>query len=266
VRGVGDELFDPFTIHMRDDATGSELVVRPANLIRFGGHTFHVSWAPDGGAFVAQGRDSHYVGPGLDSQGLYSIDADTGEVAPLVRSTSITPPDYLEWPVWAVDGRVIFTRWVRGPQVIVSKAPGTSTERELYRVSVGGISHLSSSGDGTLLAFVWSNGDESAVRVLGGGQLDAVELLHVRAPQSVSALAWSPDSRKILVAVDGGDEGGAELLWLPLSGGASTPAGLSLVWRSFFGIGIHPSGFRIAFTAGTPRHREIWVIKQFGSR
>ena len=262
VRGLGDDLLDPFSVGVRDQETGSERSFRPQRLIRFGGHTLNLSWSPDARALVAQGRDRHYSGPGLDSQGLYSIDSQTGELAPLVRSSSVAPPDYLEWPVWAIDGNVIFTRWVRGPQVIVSTNVGTGTEKELYRVNTGAVSRLADSRDGLNLAFVWSNGDESAVRVLMGMSGDAVELLRVRTPQSIAALAWAADSKSILVGLERGGSSGFELMRLPVSGGAPVSAGLALKGLSLFGLSVHPGGAKIAFSAGTPPRLDVWVLEK----
>ena len=45
-------------------------------------------------------------------------------------------------------------------------------------------------------------------------------------------------------------------------GGVLRNLGLAMNGRPF-GLSVHPDGRRIAFTAGTPRRPEVWVLENF---
>jgi Tol biopolymer transport system component len=86
--------------------------------------------------------------------------------------------------------------------------------------------------------------------------------------------AWTPDSRHIIYARSvAGDKGYAPgVLWttvmfefwrVAVEGGEPQNLGLKMEARAPFGLSVHPDGTRIAFTAGTERRTEVWVLKDF---
>lgn len=132
---------DPFVLGIRSLETGEDVRLR-LDITRLGGHAFEPHWSPDGEALLGSSR-----------QGIRRIDAQTGEVSLLVGSPGGCPGggECIEWPVWASDGRVIFTRFDdRGlPRRIAVRDLETGQEEELYRVNPpAAVSQLAVSRDG----------------------------------------------------------------------------------------------------------------------
>ncbi|MCH7595286.1 MAG: PD40 domain-containing protein [Planctomycetes bacterium] len=263
--GYGHEP-DLFVVGILSVETGRERLLRLNRIVRFGGHSFELHWSPDGRSLLALGRDKDYVGPRMDSQGLYRIDAQTGTVTPIIQAKNICPPDCVEWPVWSPNGTVIFVRWNGGYRSIVALESESGLEKEIYRAaSSTRVSRLAVSPDGQRVAFV-SNGSvgKTLLKVVSAAGGEARELLTLPALAGESPLAWTPDSRYIIYTVSSNGEKREFELWrIPADGGEPQNLDLSMKGLLPYGLSVHPDGRRIAFAAGTPARSEIWVMENF---
>jgi Tol biopolymer transport system component len=253
VSGTG-WLYEPFVLGMLAIETGKKSGLQLSGIERYGDQVFQPHWSPDG-RFVLAGGDV------LGRPGLYRIDAHTGEV----NFTSNGDP---RWSTWSPDGQSIFTRRMTETEttVIVMRHPTTGQERELYRVaSPVRLSNLVASPDARRLAFVSRDEQGQTIEVtsiVGGEAPRQVIRLPARANAAL-ALAWTPSSRDIVYAYGFGaaDEKPALGLWL-ISADGGVPTDLGVTMNALpFGLSVHRDGRRIAFTAGTRRHPEVWVLK-----
>ncbi len=263
--GYGHEP-DLFVLGVRSVETGKERLLQLNSLVRFGSHSFELHWSSDGRGLLALGRDKDYMDPRIDSQGLYRIDAETGTVTPIMQAKNICPPDCVEWPVWSPDGTVIFVRWNRGFRSIVARELESGREKELYRAASSmRVSRLAVSPDGQRVAFVNnSRAGKTILKVVSTSGGEAQELLTLPTFAGELPLAWTPDSRHIIYAVNtNGEKRGFELWRIPFDGGEPQNLGLSMEGLLPYGLSVHPDGRRIAFTAGTPVRWEVWVIENF---
>ena len=140
----------------------------------------------------------------------------------------------------------------------------SARETEIYRPAPStSISRLAVSPDGQWVAFVYKSKTESTVlKVVSTSGGDAQELLTLPALAGELPLAWTPDSRHIIYAVSSDGEKRELALWrIPSSGGEPQNLGLSMEGLLAYGLSVHPDGRRIAFTAGTQRRTEVWVIE-----
>ena len=283
-RGQGP---DPFVIGIHSVGTGEERRLPLGMKInRLGGHAFHPHWSPDGRSLLAQGRSRF-------GDSLFRIDADTGEVTPILQADG-----GVEWPVWSSDGKAILYRRSDtssyGEQSLVVKDLETGREGELYRGDLGstgeddlstgstqpsvtafpshggyvGASSLAVSPDGQRLAFVWSEwheeGPSTALQVIStvtGGE--ARELLRVQPTERIFQPAWMPDGRHVLFGKGRIErqEPRFELWRIAVEGGEPEYLGLALEGRILYGLSVHPDGQRIAFTAGRDMGAQTWVMK-----
>ena len=263
--GYGHEP-DLFVLGLRSVETGKERLLRLNRLVRFGGHSFELHWSPDGRSLLALGRDKDYMGPGMDSQGLYRIDAETGTVTPIMQAKNICPPDCVEWPVWSPTGTVIFVRWNRGFRSIAARELESGREKEIYRAaSSTRVSRLAVSPDGQRVAFVNnSRAGKTILKVVSASGGEAQELLTLPTLAGELPLAWTPDSHHIIYAVSSNGEKREFELWrIPADGGEPRKLGLTMDGLLPYGLSVHPDGRSIAFTAGTPARAEVWVIENF---
>ncbi|MFQ5817941.1 MAG: hypothetical protein ACE5H2_08310, partial [Terriglobia bacterium] len=206
-------------------------------------------------------------------RGIYRIDAQTGEVTPIVQA----PGCCIGWPVWSRDGKVIF--YIRFDTAtksssIVVRNLETGREKELYRVvSPVSVSLLAASPDGQWLAFVWSDTEKgtTALKVMPAAGGEPRELVELPAPRRDTfgtpfvGLAWTPDSRHIIYAPStAGQKQEFEIWRISLEGGQPQRLGLAMEGLWPFGLSVHPDGRQIAFTAGPPLLGDpIWVLENF---
>lgn len=147
----------------------------------------------------------------------------------------------------------------------------TGQEKELSSIpSAIRVLFLGVSPNDKQLAFVWRDPkhNTTALKVMPATGGEPRELLKVQKPKEISALAWTPDSRHIIYAIStAGDklwtEKKFELWRIATGGGQPDDLGLVMDGVRAYGLSVHPDGRRIAFTAGTPRHPEVWVLKDF---
>ena len=223
-------------------------------------HGFHLSWSANADSLLAQGRDH------LGRMGFYRIDAQTGEITPLVQPEMTCPPDCLDWPSWSSEGKVLFARWIGNGQSIVVLDRKTRIETQVYSVDTPHhVAHLALSPDGQQLAFVWRDVEKgtAALRLMPITGGEPSEHIRLEQPESISALTWTPDGRYMLFgkASSTGDEQRVELWRIPAEGGEPEELGLLAEGLRLYSLSLHPDGQYLAFTAGKPARREVWVIE-----
>jgi Tol biopolymer transport system component len=88
------------------------------------------------------------------------------------------------------------------------------------------------------------------------------EFLRAQDPVRIGVPAWTPDSRYIIYARTDTGENGMFGIW-KISAEGEKPQNLELKMEALvpYGMNVHPDGSRIAFTAGSGRGREVWVLK-----
>ena len=184
-------------------------------------------WAPNGKALLASGSDSKGRG------GLYSIDARTAELKPLVVETG-APFAGFEG-VWSPDGASIF--YIHGSE-LRSREIASGREMALYRG--GPLGHPTVSPDGKWLAI--GSGASVLLIPAAGGEPRTVSF------EGLTALEWG----RALIAGRG-----AELWRIPIDGG--TPVKLNSPGNRSGGFSLHPDGARIALTTDDVK-AEVWAV------
>jgi len=213
-------------------------------------------WARDGRSFFAQGQDLK------SRQGLYRIDAQTGEATPIAVSE---PGRALTWPQPSSDGKRLYYGKGLGTdgQSFVERDLASGNEREIIRRTALGAP--SPSPDGRFIATTSLDRSTKSsvlllIRVSGG---EPRELLRVSQPLSLNQLVqWTPDGRAVLVNKSLNDTGPQrELLRVPIDGGQ--PRKIDLGVTAFNNIfKVHPDGRQMAFVVGENK-AEVWVLENF---
>ena len=256
VSGTG-WLYEPFVLAILAIETGKEHRLQLSEVERIGDQALQLHWSPDGRFLSAP---ANYLG----FLGLYGIDARTGKV-------SLSVPAPILSSAWSPDGKVIVTRRVPGTRniTIVLRDLTTGGEKELYRGQTPTFGVLAVSPDGRRLAFVSldeKRGPTIAVVPTSGSEAprEVVSLPAGASPRI--ALAWMPDSRRLIYAygMSAADQKSEFGPWLvSAEGGVPENLGLPMNGARPFGLSVHPDGKRIAFTAGTNRRTEVWVLRDF---
>jgi Tol biopolymer transport system component len=196
-------------------------------------------WSPDGRSILASGADERGRG------GLYRIDAQTGDVSPVVQSGGRRFP----WEcAWSPDGRTIYYEFGQG---IVARDLGTGQERRIHPDA----RHFAPSPDGRFLA-VGREDPSTKTGVLEIVTLDSGqsrELLRVPdASVFYKALNWSADGRFLFY-------GNGELWRVAVENGVPEKVGIAM---GFLDVRVHPDGRRIAFFA-QEFGGELWAMERF---
>ncbi len=214
-------------------------------------------WAPDGRSFVVQGADSQ------GRQGIYRIDAETGEAAPIAMST---PEVRFQMPQWWPDGKSPDGRriYYRGQGALIERDLASGTERELIRRS--GLTAPGVSPDGRYVVTRSSDPStkSSAVLLIPTAGGEPRELLRAESPQLFwVSFSWVPDGRAVIVRKFLSESGDQSEYWLvPIGGGQ--PRKLDIDPRAAVAapIRVHPDGRQIAYVAGEAKI-EVWVLENF---
>jgi Tol biopolymer transport system component len=271
--GIGSG-YEPMTLVIRSDKHGDERLIKINNLMRHGGHGFEPQWSPDGKHIIATGRLRDYYGPGMDSQGLYEIDLNTGSHKPIKTSSTICGLDCYWRPLWLKDGQILFEQ--RLTATLFVKDLKTGVENGIYHQADPAVmrswptSCLTVSPDGKQIAFIWAQRiDEKWINKLmllsiSGSQ--PRELLTVSNGQQLSVPAWMPDSHNIIFALSKDAENTSfELVTINTDSKKTKNLGLTIEGVVPYSFSVHPDGRRIAFTAGKEIYyrEETWVLRNF---
>ncbi|MEK7403892.1 MAG: hypothetical protein AAB225_02170, partial [Acidobacteriota bacterium] len=184
---------------IRSASTQEERELRP-NV----NHLELIRWAPDGRSFLMAAADKK------DRQGLFRMDAQTGEVTPIVQSSD--PKAFFAELACSPDARKVFYRlrdWTAEPSRLMVRNLANGQEQEL----LPSVYRFALSPDGRRLAFsnyVPDHMQSLTVMPAAGGE--PRELSRVRG--QIVSIAWTPDGRQLLFA-------GRDELWrVPAEGGA----------------------------------------------
>ncbi len=258
-RGPRMNVTGGLVIVIRNVPTGEEREIK-TNLIQRG----PVHWFPDGQsllvpAYRARRQPLEY----------YRIDLRTGAETVVRRSAGGSDSNR---PDLSPDGRTIFFTHTEGGAdrrtVVLSYDMESGQEKQLFQVENGRYtSSVLVSPDGRQFAYVeWSGGHANAVSVapVSGGEPRRV--FQVQRPLTLpgnEALAWTRDSRHLLVSKTVRPERSSEVLRVPIAGGEPQQTGITMK-QIYFGDA-HPDGRHIAFYAGPLREtaKEIWVMENF---
>ncbi len=225
----------------------------------------NIRWSPDGRSILVQAMDSKHLG----REGLYLIDAQTGEVTPILLTE---PGSGLPHPAWFPDGkRLLYMNgeWGTTNETILMRDLETR-EKELFRAVSGEIGDIALSPDGRQLALTLLDKEtrSSVLKVLPVAGGDASELVRAKEPETIveDSLTWTSDSRYVVFGRvrHVGQDMKTELFAVPAEGGEAHALGLAM--EGVRSISFQSDGRRIAFTAGQslfPGKAEVWVMENF---
>jgi len=241
---------EPMAISILSLASGRVRELRPK--LTYWPTDSRLRWSPDGRSLLTIASDDRE-----ENWGLYRIDTDSGAVVPVL----------VAWVAfnfgWAADGKAVVYGTMRdasGRQSIRLRDLATGADRELYGPVPPSfhITNFDASPDGRSLAFGVGPARPGAevlyVMPVSGGS--PRELLRVDASSETSArirdVTWTPDGRHLLFNRLGTG-------WrISVEGGAPQRLDFALTAGR-----LHPDGRRIAFTSGSGRRSEIWVMENF---
>jgi Tol biopolymer transport system component len=209
-------------------------------------------WSPNGASFVAAGADLK------GRQGIYRIDAQTGEVEPVVLSA---PGQQSVIPQWTPDGKGIYYR--RGDLAwkhdsIVERDLTSGTERELLRDRHVNWFSLSPDGKSLVCAIVESAKKETAISIVavaGGERRDLIPASSGFLPASggFPRPRWTPDGSHILLLKSGD-------LWAVAAGGGQ-PRKIDLGMTRVLDVRVNRDGRQIALMTRNNTMQEVWVME-----
>jgi Tol biopolymer transport system component len=215
-------------------------------------------WAPDG-------RSVSVEGTGKDGRkGIYRVDVQTSDVAPIVRIDKGTET-YSH--AWSEDGKVMFystgDRAGKTGSIFVHNFESGQDER--ISGSPSDAQFFDISPDGKWLALV-NRGDKIVIRIMPTSGGDLREIFSFEQEGSpVITPAWSADGRYIYFSKLQKPTSGAmmDLYRVSADGGDAQKIDLSMV--RFRYMSVHPNGQRIAFSSmGTnPEQSQVWVMENF---
>ena len=242
------------TVAIRALDTGQTRELHPA-LAYF---SEQLRWSPDGRSVMGQGADAK------QREGVYRVDADTGEAIAIMP---IRSDERVVYPQWLPDGkRLAFIRGARTPRFriqgersIVERDVTTGTERVLARDTYTNLGGLAVSPDGRELAYgaydPKTNQSSVMLVALAGGE--PRELLRQQNPPLIRNIeGWLPDSRGIILTM------WADRVlepWLIRRDG-DAPQKLELGARADY-TQVHPDGRRVVFRTPNQSPVQVWVFE-----
>ena len=273
-RGGPDSRSVPYDmITIRSLETGEERELTPQ--LSFLEDT-RLRWSPDGGSFLVSGEEND------GHRGLYQIDAQTGDVTPIVVTSREHPPESRRnrWHAeWSLDGKAIFYVYDEDGNSceIRIRDMETGEERLLYRAvwpdNMAGpgvpvhLSNLALSPDGRRLAF-GVGGNHFAARVVlamptsGGEPHELWRFEQGTESWATYSIAWTRDGSHLLFSKRIGEPRTPSELWrVSAAGGEPQKLGLAMWGRG--GVRAHPDGRRITFTYQTDRNNQLWMMENF---
>ena len=240
---------------IRSMETGAVRELRP-NLAHIYSAYIQPVWSPEGSFLLVNGTDKK------GRQGIYRIDAQNGETAPLVLSE----PGQGDVSALGLspNGRTLYIHRndikSKGA-VLLARDMQSGQEREIVRRD--GLRDVGLSPDGRLLAVTGFDKSAKSGSLLlvpaDGGEPRELLRLSDSGPETLGAfVGWLPDGKFLLFRK--GPNGARETWRIPVEGGA--PAKYGAEWTAGGPATIHPDGLRVAFPMGV-RKLEIWAMENF---
>jgi len=236
----------PYSLPIRSMETGQVRELRP-RLRNLGAPR----WSPDGRSFLTSGTDLK------GRSGIYQIDAQTGEASPI-----LVGPTPAAIPQWSPDGKRIYYR-ATGRSAFLERDLASGNEREVIRLP-SRLGEVNVSPDGRTIATISEEASSKSSTVLlipvaGGAPRELLRLSLAEGFQMYRGMAWTPDSRAVIVTKSRGDR--RELWLVPVTDGQPRKLDIDLTnWAG--GFRLHPDGHQITFLAGKATS-EIWALENF---
>ena len=221
------------------------------------------SWSPDGRSFLTGGTDLK------GRSGVFRIDAQTGETAPVVV---LSPQGGNAYPQWSLDGKRIYYRHLLpgGEDYgVLERDVVTSRERQVIG---GGIANgpINLSPDGRWIAMGShdrSGGLSSAIVLIPVEGGEPRELLRVRETERLATfqgMPWTPDGRGFLVRKR--LPRATELWYVPIAGDPRKLDVDASQWTTgpVGALSLHPDGRQLAVLLQSSKPgREVWALEDF---
>jgi Tol biopolymer transport system component len=224
-------------------------------------------WSPDGRSFLVPSSDE------MNREGLFRVDAQTGEVEPLIYHL---PGERLMMARWHGDDKTLLLYVISEEgRAMISRISvrdlETDAEQVLYRAEAPGWIHpgFDRSPDGRQLAFALDRedgGNSLMVMPTAGGE--PRELFRCdKGEPSPGSVQWSHDGRYVYYGMGGGPEEDPRRGFWRVPAGGGEPEQLLQVSNAALNLvqipSFHPDGRRIAFTVMEGGGAEVWVIEDF---
>jgi Tol biopolymer transport system component len=222
-------------------------------------------WSPDGRSILASGKDRKV------QHGLFRVDAQTGEVTPIVRWRAYSD---VSNPAWFPDGkRLLYNESHRESgttiETILIRDLETGRETELFRPAPGSrIDDVALSPDGQQVALTLLEKEtrSSVLKVLPVAGGEASELVRAKDPETIvgDSLSWSSDSRYIVFGRGRASSNAQKTELFAISPHGGEPHALELAMDFVRSVSFHPDGHHVAFAASAGKDKiEVWVMENF---
>jgi Tol biopolymer transport system component len=232
---------------IRSEETGEERELHPELRLRF--RQPSLRWSPDGRSILCKNS---------------LIDAQTGDVTPIVQIDPAGNVRQIDDSAWSRDGKAIFYLRVLEDwsTSIVMHNLETGKEEELCK-GVRNAAGLAISPDGRQIAFASADGQSLMVIPTAGGE--PRELLRLQGPEAFRlgrSFESTADGGHILFRKINQSSWLRELCRIPAEGGE--PQKFMEVDGVAKHISAHPDGRRIALTYGQKeKSAEVWAMENF---
>ncbi|HEV2492541.1 MAG TPA: tetratricopeptide repeat protein [Terriglobia bacterium] len=250
----------PEVISIRSLKTGAERDLPPKLTFLWG----PLRWSPDGRSILASGKDWKV------RHGTFQIDAQTGEVTPIVWWGDAE----ISNPAWFPDGKRLLYSYSLGEsstttETILVRDLQTGREASLFRSAPSSrIDDIALSPDGqqVALTLLEKKARSSVLKVLPVAGGEASELVRAKEPETIvgDSLTWSPDSRYIVFGRGRASSNVPKTELFAISPHGGKPHRLGLAMDFVRDVSFHPDGRHIAFAASAGRDKvEVWVMENF---
>jgi Tol biopolymer transport system component len=239
---------------IRSTETGQVRELRPNLAYIYSAHPRPL-WSPDGRSLLVNGKDNK------GRQGIFRIDAQSGEAAPLI--TSDRGQGDVSAVGWLPNGRMLYIRRdLQSKQdVLFVRDMQSGQEREIVRRD--GVGGVAVSPDGRLLAVTGFDRSTKSGSLLlvpaEGGEPRELLRLSDSGPETLGAfVGWLPDGKSLLFRK--GPRVARETFRIPAEGGAPVKYGEEWTLRA---SATNPAdGRQVAFAMGEYQ-LEIWAMENF---
>ncbi len=240
------------TIVIRDLQTGEERQLLP-KLTSLRG----LSWSPDSRYLATYGMSLK------TRRGFYRIDAETGEVRPMLQEA---PGFDIRFPVWSADGKSIIYRETEqstGVSRIVRRSLEGGPVKEIHQ----GDGTFVASPDGRQIGFVSWDPDQKTTALINVVSITGGEPRELARVSWCRAIDWTPDGRHLIYGQDPNfgqepiEEEHHEFWRVAVEGGEPQKLGPAVKGR-LSRVRLHPDGKRLALVVND-FSAEVWVMENF---